>query len=204
MTTHLTYARDDFRPNDESQIFDCIEQYSFATLISDREGGPQISHLPMLLDREARKLIGHMARANPQWEHAQQGKVLCVFNGPHAYISPTWYEEQDVVPTWNYVAVHVRGPLNITHDDQATLDILRRYVAFYETGLSSPWSVDEADASFIRKLSQQTVAFEISIEHLEGIWKLSQHHSDARRQKVVAALESQQSENAQAIAKLMR
>ncbi len=199
-----TYRRPDYVQHDEDQIFSCIERNSFATLVSNGVGSPVVSHLPLLLDRENRRLIGHMARANGHWEEASLQEVLCIFNGPHAYVSPRWYAERNVVPTWNYVVVHVRGRMNILEDEQATLEILRQYVQHFEANLPEPWSVGEPDEDFIRKLSRQTVAFEISIEKLDGIWKLSQHHDAERRAKVVSALEKQSCENAQSIAELMR
>ena len=96
-----------------------IEQYSFGLLISPCGDETQASHLPLLLDRTAGprgELIGHMARANPQWQQADGSPVLAVFSGPHAYISPAWYEAENVVPTWNYTAVHVYGRFQAIHD----------------------------------------------------------------------------------------
>lgn len=204
MSGPKTYGRPEYAQSDEEAIFECIDQHSFASLISTGDNGISVSHLPMLIDRENRKLIGHMARANTHWQRAVDESVLCVFNGPHAYISPRWYEEPNVVPTWNYVAVHVRGTLSVIEDAAATLSVLRRYVERYEGPMPTPWSVDEVDADFVTKLSRQTMAFEIEIESIEGIWKLSQHHPPERTARVVAALEGQSSDNARAIAELMR
>src|SRR5919109_41098 len=89
-----------------------MEQNSFAMLVSRSAGQLVANHLPMLLDSKCGPhgcLYGHMARANTQWQHAEGTEVLVVFSGPHAYISPTWYEAAHVVPTWNYVAVHAYG-----------------------------------------------------------------------------------------------
>src|SRR5262245_55708329 len=98
-----------FAETDPGTLFGFIEAYSFGLLVSTHQGGPFASHLPLLLEREAGPhgtLLGHMARANPQWHDLDGQEVLAVFSGPHAYVSPTWYESEQVVPTWNYVAVH--------------------------------------------------------------------------------------------------
>src|SRR5207244_13037853 len=103
-------------------MHDFIGQYSFGLFVSLVEGRPLASHLPFLPDRKAGAhgtLIGHMARANGQWKEAGGQNVLAIFSGSHAYISPTWYEEKEVVPTWNYVAVHVYGRVQvIDHPDR--------------------------------------------------------------------------------------
>src|SRR5688572_23601686 len=105
-----------FAETDRNKLFEFIEQYSFATLVSTSGAEPIASRLPFLFDRQAGphgRLLGHMARANPQWKTADGTRVLVMFDGPHAYISPTWYESRQVVPTWNYVAVHAYGTLHV-------------------------------------------------------------------------------------------
>src|SRR5438445_13331101 len=101
-----------FLESDLPTLHEFIERNSFGLLVSQCDGSPFASHLPFLLERSSGSrgtLVGHMARANPQWEQASGQRVLAVFSGPHAYISPTWYEADAVVPTWNYAAVHVTG-----------------------------------------------------------------------------------------------
>ncbi len=183
-----------------------MEEYSFATLVCGGGESLVASHLPLLLDRDAGThgtLLGHMARANGQWRPAAGQAALAVFSGPHAYISPTWYAAERVVPTWNYVAVHAYGPLHLIEDEAATLALLRRTVDRYESGLPRPWRLEDQPADFIAGLASQIVAFQIPIERLEGKWKLNQNHSSERRARVVAALEEQGGENAMAIARLM-
>jgi transcriptional regulator len=103
------YIPTQFKEENFERLVTLIEDYSFGTLVSTHEGLPFVSHLPFLFEKDAAtpgKLIGHMARANPQWQHLAQGQtVLAVFQGPHAYVSPTWYAAQGV-PTWNYAVVH--------------------------------------------------------------------------------------------------
>jgi transcriptional regulator len=195
-----------FLKTDLAELHDFIERNSFAMLVSQHGDGPLASHLPLLLERNAGphgSLIGHMARANPQWREADGRIVLAAFSGPHAYISPSWYEAERVVPTWNYAAVHVYGTFEAVHDAPALLGIVRSYVEFYERGAPRPWTFAERD-DFIEKLTHNIVGFRIPIERIEGKWKLSQNHPAERRQKVIAALEGQGDENSRAIAALMR
>jgi transcriptional regulator len=200
------YVPAHFAEPDLHKLHDAIEQYSFATLVSEVAGEPFASHLPLLLDRGGGRrgtLIGHMARANPQWQEAAGQRVLAIFAGPHAYISPTWYEADKTVPTWNYVAVHAYGHLELI-DDLATAEaVLRRTIDAYEATQPSPWQLEESP-EFVSRLTQQIVAFRIPIDRLEGKWKLNQNHPPERRAKVVTVLESRTDENSREIARLMR
>src|SRR5688572_13248426 len=113
------YVPSHFNVTDLATLHDAIERYSFATLVSQSSGKLEASHLQLLLDRDAGlqgTLVGHMARANLQWQLAAGQEVLAIFSGPHAYISPQWYSAEAVVPTWNYVAVHAYGRLELIED----------------------------------------------------------------------------------------
>ena len=199
------YLPASFAQTDLNVLHDAIERYSFATLVSQHGGQPLASHLPLLLDRQAGPrgtLVGHLARANPQWRESDGQTVLAIFSGPHAYISPAWYEADEVVPTWNYVAVHAYGRWR-TIDDLAKLErIVHDYIDFYERDRPQPWQMN-ASTEFVDKLLAHIVGFRIEIERLEGKWKLSQNHPPSRRQKVVRALREQGDENALAIAAAM-
>jgi transcriptional regulator len=200
------YIPPSFVVTDTEQLHAFMARHSFATLVSQHENSPFASHLPLLFDAEPPphgRLIGHMARANPQWESAAGQRVLAIFHGPHAYISPTWYEATNVVPTWNYVAVHVTGTLRLIEDRDRLREVLRRTVAIYEAGRSRPWSMESPDAEFLDKLLAAIVGFEIEIEQIEGKWKLSQNHPAERREKVVLALERSGGHDALVVAKLM-
>ncbi len=198
------YLPSHFAETDRNVLFEFIESNSFGLLISQLDGEPFASHLPFLLDRNSGPqgtLIGHMARANPHWQTGDRN-VLVAFAGPHSYISPAWYQATHVVPTWNYVAVHVYGTLAVIDDHAATVQIVRDYVTFYEGAQAAPWTID--DQQFIDKLAQAVVGFRIAIGRLEGKWKLSQNHAVERREKIIAALSKNPDENSQAIATLMR
>jgi transcriptional regulator len=194
-----------FAERDLTRLHDFIEQHSFGLLVSQVEGLPFASHLPFLLQRQAGpygSLLGHMARANPQWQHASGQTALAIFSGPHAYISPTWYQSEQVVPTWNYTAVHAYGPIQLIEDRDTLLEIVQKSVQFYEQPLPQPWSFDGTD-SFAERMLAQIVGFRIQIEKIEGKWKLNQNHPVERRHKVVQVLRQRPDENSQAVAELM-
>jgi transcriptional regulator len=183
-----------------------IEQHSFAVLVSDTGGEPFASHLPLLLDRTAGPqgtLLGHMARADPHWQHADGRRVLAVFTGPHAYVSPTWYEAEGTVPTWNYAAVHAYGTFRRIDDPTEALRIIAATVQQYESSMPTPWQFDpEAEVS--RRLLQAIVPFRIELDRLEGKWKLGQNHPPERREKVIRALARSADPQARDTAALMR
>jgi len=198
------YIPSSFSETDLTKLFDFIEQHNFGLVVSQLDNEPVAVHLPLLLDRQAGQsgmLIGHMARANPQWQAANRN-VLVVFTGPHAYISPSWYEAENVVPTWNYVAVHVYGILHLIEEDEATLKILRELVVLHEKSMPKPWGFRDDD-KFLNRLAESVVAFQVEITRIEGKWKLSQNHPREQREKVIDALALQRGENSQAIAALM-
>ena len=195
-----------FAEPDLTKLHDFIERNSFGLLVSQVEGLPFATHLPFLLDRTAGAhgtLVGHMARANPQWRKVAGQTVLAIFSGPHAYVSPTWYEAEQVVPTWNYAAVHVYGRVQTIEDKSALLEIVQEMVRVYEQEMPRPWSFDPS-SNFVERLLGQIVGFRIEIGKIEGKWKLNQNHPVERRKKVVRALQQQGSENAQAIAAMMQ
>lgn len=195
-----------FLESNLSTLHEFIERHSFGLLVSQFDGSPFATHLPFLLDRAGGTLgtlVGHVARTNPQWEQILDQSVLAIFSGPHAYISPTWYEAERAVPTWNYVAVHAYGRVRLVEDDAGLLDIVRRSVEAYERSMPRPWTLGEVD-TFVERMLKQIVGFRIEIERIEGKWKLNQNHPAERREKVVRALGERGDENSKAIADLMR
>lgn len=200
------YIPASFEEKNLSTLHEFIERHSFGLLISQVEDQPFATHLPILLDRNTGAngtLIGHMARANRQWKSFGNQTVLTIFNGPHAYISPTWYEAENLVPMWNYIAVHVYGSIKIIEDELELLEILQKTVSEYERSLPKPWSFDSSEA-YLKPLLGQIVGFQIEITKIEGKYKLSQNHPVERREKVVTALRARDNENSQAIATEMQ
>lgn len=195
-----------FEVSELPKLHQFMESNSFAVLCSSHAGQVRASHLPMLLDRSIGpngRLLGHTARANDQWQTAAGTEVLVVFSGPHAYISPTWYEAENTVPTWNYVAVHAAGTLELIEDREPLLEIIGRTVSSYEGSRPKPWTLDDA-GRIVDSLLPMIVGFSIDISRLEGKWKLNQNHSVERREKVARALDRQPDENSRAISALIR
>lgn len=200
------YVPTSFAESDQTKLHDFIRQNSFGLLISQVDYLPFASHLPILLEPDTGPcgvLVSHMACANPQWHELDGQTVLAVFSGPHAYISPTWYEADNVVPTWNYTAVHVYGVVRVIHDRDSVLKIVEDSVAVYESTMPHPWSLDLRSSS-IEQLLKQIVGFRIQIEKIEGKFKLNQNHPEERQERVIRALEDRGGENANSIAQMMR
>ncbi len=199
------YIPASFAEPDLGLLHDFIEQHSFGVMASQVDGSPYATHLPFLLERGAGAkgtLVGHVARANVHWQHLESQPVLVVFSGPHAYISPTWYEAENVVPTWNYAAVHVVGRVQLVNEPAELSAILQRMVQWYEQPLPTPWTFE--DSPFVQQLVAQIVGLRLEIDSIEGKWKLNQNHPVERRKKVIAALRTQPQADSQAVADLMR
>ncbi|MCR8845650.1 FMN-binding negative transcriptional regulator [Paenibacillus sp. SC116] len=191
-----------FLVDDRSSLFEFIESNTFGIIFSTHDNVPVASHLPFLLDRELGCLIGHFARPNEQWKEIQGQEALIVFSGPHTYISSSWYETNMSVPTWNYVAVHVYGNIELIEDQTEVLQTLKTLVTKYET-VDSKYEINETNKEFIEGLVRGIVPFKLNISRMEGKWKLSQNHSEERQRNVIEQLEQSESEDAQKIAELM-
>ncbi len=192
------YIPSHFRESDERVLAEFIDAYSFGTLVTVEGALPFASHLPFLHDREGRTLHAHVARGNPQWQHvAANADVLVMFQGPHGYVSPTWYAEPGV-PTWNYTAVHVYGRARVLDDAAATGRHVEKLAARFERGSAAPW-VPDYDA---RRLAG-IVGIEIAIGEIQGKFKLSQNRSAEDRTRVVARLEAGGTDESTALAKLV-
>ncbi|MBX3415454.1 MAG: FMN-binding negative transcriptional regulator [Pirellulales bacterium] len=199
------YTPSSFKVSDTAQLHATMRSYSFATLVTQGARGLTATHLPILLDANVEphgRLLGHMARANPQWRDIT-GEALVIFSGPHAYVSASWYETPGTVPTWNYVTVHAYGTLRLLEDPASVHGILQRTATTFEAANQQPWTYDDSDPEFNQML-REIVGFEIEISRIEGKSKLNQNHPEERRWKVVSALERQGDENSSAIAQLMR
>jgi transcriptional regulator len=185
------YVPPHFRIDDRETLLAFVEKHAFGTLVSSGPGGLHVSHIPFVVDRGddgSARLLGHVARGNDQWtalEGAQH--VAAIFQGPHAYVSPTWYVTHPSVPTWNYAVVHVHGKARLM--DEAELhDLLMRLSASYEAPNAKPWRMSELPADYVSMMLKAIVGFEIGIERLEGKFKLSQNRP-AEVTRVAAALE---------------
>ncbi len=200
------YIPEAFRETDRKALHQLIRQNSFATLITINGGAPLASHIPILLDSgrgDYGTLSAHMARANPQWRDFGDGReALAIFQGPHAYVSPSWYETHPSVPTWNYAVVHAYGIAHPIEDRAELRRLLEASVEFYESGFEKPWAF-ELPEKFVEKMMDMIVGFEIPISRIEGKFKLSQNRPDGDRRRVERALGESADPVAKAVAELM-
>jgi transcriptional regulator len=196
-----------FREDDQERLAAFIRAYSFGIVVSNHADRLIASHLPFLLDGSRGPqgtLVGHMARGNPQWRSFADGsEVLVMFQGPHAYISPSWYETRLSVPTWNYVAVHAYGTPRLVESREELRGILKATVASYEADFERPWDLEQLPDDYVTGMMEAIVGFEISISRLEGKFKLNQNRSEVDRSGVVAGLQSRGTPIALDVAALM-
>lgn len=175
-----------FRETRVEVLHQLIRDRPLATLVTVGEDGVVADHVPLHLCADGSTpgvLQGHVARANPLWNRQQDGaQVLAVFNGPDAYISPSWYptktENGKAVPTWNYVAVHAYGKLSAKQDRAWIFRHLDQLTAVNEAGFDRPWKVSDAPERFIAGMLDAVVGIEIEITRLLGKWKASQNQPD--------------------------
>jgi transcriptional regulator len=193
-----------FREDDINTLHKFIREYSFATLITQHKGAPFATHLPFILDAQRGQngsLLAHMAHANPQWhDFVSEQEVLVIFQGPHAYVSPSWYEVELSVPTWNYAVVHAYGIPRLFEDSEELYKLLKILIETHEAQFERPWPFQLPD-EYLQKMIRGIVGFEIKITRLEGKFKMSQNRTESERENVLAAL--QESTNTLAVADWM-
>jgi transcriptional regulator len=185
------YTPPAFRIADRAEIAAWIRASRLAILVSTGEDGqPVATHLPLLLSEDATVLEGHLARANPQWHGLS--RALAIFPGPDAYVSPSWYaakrEHGRVVPTWNYVAVHAEGPVELVEEPGALHALVDRLTRAQEGSRAEPWAVADAPPDFTASQLKGIVGLRLRIERLTGKKKMSQNRSAADRAGVAAGL----------------
>lgn len=200
------YPPSHFVVDDINPLLALIRLNSFATLISSDNDQTQISHLPLILggDEADPYLLGHMAKANPLWKQFDGNTTVTVmFQGPHAYISPRWYQSAENVPTWNYTAVHITGTPRCIDNPEKTRSVLTQMASYFEQDAEQPWSLDTPPADYIKRMLRGIVAFEIPIEHMEGIFKISQNKSEDDQAGAIKGLRETDDPNAHRLAQLM-
>jgi transcriptional regulator len=193
------YVPKHFAEDDAEKLATLIEENSFGVLITVAEGRPFASHIPFLYEREANVLRGHVARANPQWQHFSGGsEVMVVFQGPHAYVSPSWYLSPGV-PTWNYAVAHVYGSAQALEDPSRVKTIVEALTEKHERHNDPPW-VPAYDPRMLNVI----VGIEVAIREVQGKFKLSQNRSAADRAAVISKFEANGPEQNLALATLMK
>jgi transcriptional regulator len=205
------YTPRHFREDRTDVLHGAIRDFPMAQLVTFGETGLEATPLPLLLDLadgEQGALLGHVARANPQWKTADRSvEALAIFSGPDAYISPGWYETKrqtgKVVPTWNYVTIQVRGRISFVEEPQELLEIVRRLTELHENGRDAPWAVADAPADFIASQLRAIVGLRLEITEITGKWKMSQNRSEADRAGVIEGLRAEGAPAADAVADLV-
>jgi transcriptional regulator len=191
------------RNEDRAELLAFMRANSFAVLVTGTGGTLHASHLPVMVREERQFVLDmHMAKNNPQWQEFFDDEVLVVFSGPHAYVSPRWYEEAERVPTWNYAAVHAYGVPRLIEDRKHKHRNQRELVKI----LDPQWlpKFDALRPEYVEKMLDGIVNFEIEVRRLETRWKLSQNRSKREMELIAAALDKSNESAERQLAALTR
>lgn len=198
------YIPHSYKNENLAEIEEFIRLNSFAILVSQVDGAPWASHIPLELKKEvdgSAKLIGHLAKANAQAQTVSSDmEVLAIFNGPHSYVSSSWYKEEEV-PTWNYIAVHIYGKVRIQSEEELYSSLIE-LVDRYERDSEEPISVHSLSAKTMRQI-RGIIGIEIIIDKIQAAYKLSQgrEHDHPR---IIEELEQKDDSGSKAIADVMK
>lgn len=202
------YIPDAFRVGDRDIVEQFITSHGFAVVVSQTRDGLFATHVPVLLDRDGDRdvLLGHVARANPHWRSFDgHGEALVIFQGPHAYVSPSWYGRSPAVPTWNYAVVHAYGRPRVVDDESRVRAILERLVARHEaTTHPEPWTASDLPPEYVDRMTRAIVGFEIQVDRIEAKFKLGQNRSREDIEGVIAGLIDAGSSDSRALAEFTR
>jgi transcriptional regulator len=190
------YTPAHFRIDDPDECFDIVERRAAGTLVVAAGGGFEATLLPWVVQRlaDGRGLLqGHVSKANPLASLAETSlPALVIFDLVDGYVSPSWYpskaEHHQVVPTWNYVSVHVHGTVRTVDQPHWLREQIGMLTEEHEADMKVPWSVHDAPDDFIAKMMKGIIGLEFHVERLEGKAKLSQNRSAADRAGVIAGL----------------
>ncbi len=194
-----------FQETNKKEAFDLMYRYPFATIITQTENGPFVSHLPLtpIWNGEDIELVGHLAVANPHSKLIANSAVTVVFNGPHTYISPTWYVEHDV-PTWNYVVAHATGHTELYQNAESIIKCLKTLTTHVESLWPSGWVFSIPEDLQGTVLEKSIVGFKIKVASLNFKKKLSQNRSKADQLGVLEGLKSRADEQSELILNEMK
>lgn len=190
------YIPTQFNQTDSAEIKRLIAEFPLAAIVTQADGRMTANHIPLVLEGEpvvGGRLIGHTAKGNAVWRAAETGgEVLVIFQGPSAYITPSWYptkqETHEVVPTYNYAAVHVTGTLSASHDDAVKRHAVELLTNAMERERAEPWRLTDAPADYVQRMLQGIVAISVRIRAIEAKWKVSQNRPQADQAGVVEGL----------------
>lgn len=193
-----------FQITDQQEAVDFIKRYSFGMLVSVEDGIPVATHIPFTIKHQDERLLltSHIALANHQAKTLAEGKALVVFTEPHAYISPKHYEKELSVPTWNYIAVHAYGDVQLIDSDEGKLAALEEMIGTYDTAYFTQW--EKLPLDWKLKMIKGIVAFDIVVTDLQGKKKLSQNRSQTERANIINSFSSSADQQERDIAAYMR
>jgi transcriptional regulator len=205
------YTPAPFKLDEAAAAHALMRSRPFAILITVTPEGPIGTHLPTVLKVDAASPLGriecHLARPNPQWRAPASGEALMIFQGPEAYIRPGWYpskaEHGKVVPTWNYIAIHAYGRLEVVDDPTWLLAHVGELTRQQEAPYAAPWATSDAPESFLAAMARGIVGVRFSITRLEGKAKMSQNRPEPDRAGVVQGLTSRALDEDCAVARLV-
>lgn len=188
------YSLPHFKEPDPETVVRFVKEHPFAFLCGvDAASRPVATQVPVFIDERNGKLFlsGHITKNTDHHKaYVSNPEVLAVFTGAHAYISASWYENPQQVSTWNYMSVHARGKLRFL-DDQALLDVLKRTTDHFENNPHSPAGYDQLPGDYVQRLAKAIVAFEIEVEKLDHVFKLSQNRDEKSYENIIGRLEQQ-------------
>lgn len=187
------YIPKHFKVSDFEEVREFVQQHSFGTLVTTKEGRPIATHLPLQLIKQDDDyfITGHMAYGNPQWRTFSTGEeVLVMFQGPHAYISSSWYEQENV-PTWNYQAVHIYGAAHLVTEEEVKQD-LANLMKKYESHRENPVLWDKLSPELLKKELKGIVGFKISMKEVQAAYKLSQNRNEKDYQNIIGQLQQEE------------
>ena len=172
--------------HDEAVAF--MRRFNFGTIISKLGTRIEATPLPFVIEQMENKikLMAHFAKANSQWQDIEGQEVLVIFAQPHAYISPRHYDREENVPTWNYLAVHAYGEVQLVRDQRAVFAMLEKLITVQEISYYQQWSRLSDD--YKERMARGIVAFELQVAELQYKEKLSQNKNEAEQKKIVSAL----------------
>jgi len=197
------YIPKHFQADNHQETLAFMQRYSFATLITSANNYPEATHLPFLVEQQGDQLIlsSHFAKANPQAAGIELNTALVIFTEPHAYISPSNYEKEQNVPTWNYIAIHAYGQAKVVTDEVKQLAVLEKMIRFYDQGYLQQW--ESLPMDYKLKMVKGIVAFDITVTDLQAKKKLSQNRTPAERDTIINNLSSSPHSNEQEVAAYM-
>ncbi len=199
------YIPSHYHTMDQEAAFLFMQRYNFSLLISTSANAPVATHLPFLVSKNPEGQIilhSHMARANSQLTSLGAATVLVIFSGPHAYISPRHYEKEMNVPTWNYIAVHAYGKVQLISDETETLQVLEKTILCFEQGYLQQW--EKQPTAYKDAMLKGLCAFKINVTEIQAKEKLSQNKTASERANIIRALQSSDLSHEKQLAEYMQ